>query len=435
MLSKLLIAWIGAACLAAPAQQDGTQGWTWGAERLQRLERALFSVGGGRGGAAVLSAFGPEALPGYFEVLLLDRLPPGPGGTGRALDGPARAILFQAVEANGREAVVEFLTRLAAIVQPAPQRTLALEFLDRVDTWKDLPLAFRLAADSECPYSGPPAKLTEIIDGLLAADPARCLQLETAIRASDPACQESTLLAIAAHPCPQIGELLSRLLGSDPLLDPALLTRLGEFWRTHPAWIDQATLEPVRRLAASGRGAVQREALLALGQARDEQAVPMLLAAVEAPDQNLAASAHRGLEALSGLRVRTHRGLWRRHVERGQRWEQERGADARAALIDGDAGELARVLREIGEQRLARDRWADAVVGVFERGDPQLSTLALAALAALGSPRAIPSLLDLIEDPDSEGRLRDLASQALCQITGLGMPPDAEGWRHQLEQP
>lgn len=435
MLPHLLIACIAAFSGVAPDPRQAPDVWDWGSGRLERLERALFPVEGARGGAKALSPFGAEALTGYFEVLLLDRLPPGEGGPGRALDGPARAILLQAVEDTGRESVVGFVGQLLAEPRDEARRTVALEFLGRVVTWKDLPLAFGLASGGESAYSGAPAKLTELIDRLLAADPARCLLLEPQILSSDAPCQESALLAIAAHPCRQVGGLLARLLGHDALLDPALLSRLGEFWRSHPVWIEATDLEPVRRMASERSGACQREALMALGQARDESAIPLLLAAVEGPDQALAACAHRAFEALSGLRLRSQRGLWRRHVERGRHWELERGPAARSALASGDAGEVARALLEISEQRLARDRWSEAVCQVLERGDLQLSSLAIAALSALGSPRSIPSLLALVEDSSLEQRLRDLAHGALCQITGLGLPQDPEALRLELAQP
>lgn len=435
MLPHLLIACIAAVSGVAADPRQAPDVWDWGSGRLERLERALFPVEGARGGAKALSAFGAEALPGYFEVLLLDRLPPQEAGPGRPLDGAARGILLQAVESTGRESVVGFVSQRLAEPRDEARRTLALEFLGRVVSWKDLELTFALAMGGESAYSGAPAKLTELIDRLLAAEPARCLLLGPQILASDAPCQESALLAVAAHPSRQAGELLSRLLGHDALLDPALLSRLGDFWRAHPSWIEAADLEPVRRLASERSGACQREALMALGQARDEASIPLLLSAVEGPDQALAACAHRAFEALSGLRLRSHRGLWRRHVERGKEWELERGPAARLALVSGDAGEVARALFEVSEQRLARDRWSEAVCQVLERGDPQLSSLAIAALSALGSPRSIPALLALVEDPSLEQRLRDLAHGALCQITGLGLPPDPEALRLRLAQP
>jgi hypothetical protein len=431
-----------AATGAAPALEGGgrraqvvgqTEGqFSWTEARLKVLGEVLFGTPTEQAaGVRLVAGWGSGALPQLFDVLIVGQTPNLGNQAARSLDDPAKQALCQALMAIGREPLLAFL-RSRLVPAPSPEESLAaLRCLEPVASLTEVDLCFAWAQGAQCSADGVGQRFKGLLAGLLAKDPARCIDLRVAILATNPAAAEAALLAVEQNPCREQGLLLARLLGNSAELDQSLIVRLGRYWQEHPAWIDSHALQVVRLLAENGSAACAAAALTALGRARDEDSLPVLLAAVEGGDRLRSSAAHLALEALSGLRIRSKPELWRRLHERSQLWEQARGEAARQALYQGDRGEVARSLREISEQRLARDRWSDAVCQVFRRGELGMSYQAVAALRALASPRSIPTLLEQISQ-SQDRRLRDLANAALVEITGIQLPADVGLWRGRL---
>jgi hypothetical protein len=423
-----------------PGAEGATQvqsGWVnrqfdWTESTARELDLALFGTPAQQvAGTKVLSGWGPEALPALFEVLVSGQTPPWPERPRRALDADAQELLCTAMTALGRASV---LALLSDRLSPAPaheESIAALLLLERVAGYGELGLCFAWAQGAQSSDDVAGLKFKEILSVQLSKDPPRCIDLRSQILASNFAVAEAALLAVEQNPCREQGLLLSRLLGGNPQMDPSLVSRLGKYWEEHPAWIDSVALDNVRRLGKVAPGPIAAASLTALGRARDEGSIPLMLEAVEGDDRVRSSAAHLALEQISGLRIRAKPQLWRRHYERSQAWELARAEAALQALYDGDRGEVAAYLREISEQRMASDRWSEAVCRVFQRGDVEMSYQAVAALRALRSPRSIPTLLKLVGQ-GQDRRLRDLANEALRVITGLGLPPDVSLWRTEL---
>lgn len=412
------------------SQSDGQFQWTEAG--LKVLGKALFGTPAEQAaGVKLLAGWGSTALPQLFEVLIAGQTPKLGAQASRALDEQAQQVLCQAMAAIGRGPLLAFLSS-RLVPAPSPGESLAaLNCLEPVAGLAEIELCFAWAQGAQCSCDGVGQKFKGLLAGLLAKDPGRCIDLRLSILGVNPAVAEAALLAVEQNPCREQGLLLARLLGASAELDQSIIVRLGLYWQQHPSWIDVGALQAVRQQAESGTGPCAAAALTTLGRARDEASLPVLLAAVESGDRLRSGAAHLALEQLSGLRIRSKPELWRRLHERSQLWEQTRGESARQALYQGNPGEVARSLREISEQRLARDRWSDAVCQVFRRGDLAMSYQAVAALRALASPRSIPTLLEQISQ-SQDRRLRDLANATLVEITGIQLPADVGLWRGRL---
>jgi hypothetical protein len=404
-------------------------------ERPTGLEAALWCTGEeqARARTEVLRA-GAQPLPELFEVLANKGLPARDAGPARSLDEQAKDRLLALVRELGRPVVLPFLSARLAAEPSLEERRAGLSFLGTCARLEDLAIAFQWADGCTSAYEGLGDQLQVLVACLLAPAPADCLRLAAILPGLDAARQEAGLLGAEAHPCRELCLLFVRLLGKDEALDPSLISRLGKQWGLHSEWVEERHLELIRGLVSSGSEAIAGQALTTLGIARDEASLPLMVSALRAPRRIQRIAAHQALESFSGLRIRSDLQFWDRILERSQVWERTRGQLAQEALHSGDAGQVALFLREISEQRLARDRWSQQVCSVFDRGDQTMSLQACAALSALGSGRAVPRLLQLME-VTTDQRLRDVACQTLCSITGLSLPPEVRRWREELGLP
>jgi HEAT repeat protein len=88
--------------------------------------------------------------------------------------------------------------------------------------------------------------------------------------------------------------------------------------------------------------------------------------------------------------------------------------------------EVVRALGALSQRRLFRDELVGPLTRVLQRPENEAVSAACAALAQLGSRRAVEPLLEVLRDP--EERVRGSACNALRKLTGRDLPPDYDAW-------
>jgi HEAT repeat protein len=189
--------------------------------------------------------------------------------------------------------------------------------------------------------------------------------------------------------------------------------------------------EGLRARLESRRTAVRQAAASALGALRDEEFVPDLIELLADESAGVRSNAHRSLVEITGLAFRADCQRWRDWREAEVLW-LKRDAPAVLARLDSKQPEVVvGALREIVKHRTGRDRLVARVARVVERSETGLAMQACETLAQLGSPAAIPVLLDGLERGGKQVRVA--AWSALVTLTGRDLPLDHEACRKALE--
>lgn len=245
-------------------------------------------------------------------------------------------------------------------------------------------------------------------------------------------------------------------------LDEADLARLEAVWPTVPAWRRKAVMEDVEQLGetntivsfeALSRYALKDEspgvrllAVHALWEYDNPDLIPVLSRmAVEDPDQEVRAAAANGLgiyvyqgelEELDADTLRRIEDLLlqildgkdsvyvrRRALESlGFSSREEVEAKIESAFQSKDREWQASALFAMG--RSANERWAPQVLQMLDNLYPAIRMEAARAAGELELHEAVPTILELLEDPD-EG-VRSASIWSLSQIGGQGVREELE---------
>jgi hypothetical protein len=237
------------------------------------------------------------------------------------------------------------------------------------------------------------------------------------------------VLSLAADRSPETLALLAGLLGRTPSADPLLLAQIAEQGRALAGAADLVVLARVRPYLC---GTDRHEVILAVQAAealQDSAAVRQLIALLSHADPAVGAAAEAALTALVQKRCRGAEG-WERWYETELAWWSEEAPRVQGELEALDPVQASAALRELAQHRLYRQECAQAVARVLSRPEPDLVLAACSVLAQLKSERALPELLQALEQ--GEETLAKAALAALRSVTGLDLPADAALWRAAL---
>jgi HEAT repeat protein len=252
-------------------------------------------------------------------------------------------------------------------------------------------------------YAGPRQALTAVEDRLATATPEEFAGFET------------RLLAILEAPTvtPAGRQLACRLLlrvGSDACVAP-LAKLLTDPELSHPArcvlerlgspTARQALRESLERLA----GPQQIGVLHSLGNTRDAESVPRLIDLAGTPDASLAEAALRALGAIGGAQAMTAL----------QSARSAAPAERRQQVTNA----LLRALEQT-DSPADRDAVLTAYRALFAAAEPMVVRVAaLEGLVRLEGERALPLILQTLEDPAPE--LQGVAAQYVRTLPGPGI--------------
>lgn len=172
--------------------------------------------------------------------------------------------------------------------------------------------------------------------------------------------------------------LLAGTLGSDPSLDPVVISGLE---RMPGVADDSEAVAGLRTLLRSDRPDLRRDAARALGRIGDIDSLRTLAELLGEDDAVVKKEAHWALKNISGLEFPPDSARWKLWVEEELRFWEEDGEDSLSRLRSNDPAEIIRGIRELAPHTLHRGLVRGEFEALLEHSSPQVRNAARAALA------------------------------------------------------
>lgn len=172
--------------------------------------------------------------------------------------------------------------------------------------------------------------------------------------------------------------LLAGTLGSDPTLDPVVISGLE---RMPGAADDAEAVSALRGLLRSERPDLRRDAARALGRIGDVDSLRTLAELLGGDDAVVKKEAHWALKQISGLEFPPDAARWKLWVDEELRFWDEKGEECLARLHSRDPAEIIRGISDLASHTLHRELVRQELEALLDHESPQVRNAARAALS------------------------------------------------------
>ncbi len=225
---------------------------------------------------------------------------------------------------------------------------------------------------------------------------------------------------------------LAKLLYQSAEGDLCVLREIERCARECGAEADSWSLASVRGMLVREESDLRRTAAAALGSLHDVDSAPDLIELLGDGDVRVAQTARSALLGMAGFDHGPEQEPWRVWLTEEEEWWSDQATLCVERLAGGDPAEAHKALRTALVHPLWRHELAEAIGPLLRRMERPVGIAACTVLERLGSPRAVPHLVELLvlEDPE----LTAAACAALRLLTGLELPPDPIAWSERLDR-
>jgi HEAT repeat protein len=280
------------------------------------------------------------------------------------------------------------------------------------------------------PSSEVVASFQAALAGILARQPRAFDVLKAFHREAPPELSDAIVMAVgdAGHSRGLVH--LEHVLSFSPESTGLCASQVRRLGRSGDLDLDRALAQRLRWAVDPDRPADCRALLLALGELRDYEAVPLLIDLLESEDRGTAGNAHWALKRITELEFAAAPERWRTWHESELTWFAREEDAVLRALHVGSPSAAAAAARAIGERRLWREDLALELLHALARPQPALRSPICRAIERLGVDNVTAGLVELLDDSDPASA--KAAWQALVALTGRELPADAMTWRLAL---
>lgn len=170
--------------------------------------------------------------------------------------------------------------------------------------------------------------------------------------------------------------------------------------------------------------------VMALGELRDSESVPVLIEFLSGSHAGLAGNALWALRRITDLNFPALPERWSAWYESELAWFTREQDFALRDLHSGSPSAAAAAARAISERRLWREELAEELLTALQRPHPTLRAPICRAIERLGVDSVAPGLVDLLDDDDPASV--QAALRTLTALTGRELPADSMTWRLAL---
>jgi HEAT repeat protein len=374
-----------------------------------------------------LTRLGFVQAPDLFQTLAMG------GPDGRSLSAREDEALVTALASFGAAPVRALLGARLDHEPPVEVRHAALLLLARLGTGEDVPLLRRAAAGG---VHGLAPALQSATAGILRRDEQALHELGFWIGEAQLDVAKALARGIGDSARPEALAPLVDQLGYREELDLELLPQIGRIAERAPQPLDETLLDELRTVledaAEEDDAALLRAVVLALGRARDSDAVPLLIPLLPHETRGVRDAALWALERVSDLRLGADTARWNAWLRAETDWYAERSHALRDELRS-PADEVAiRALGELSGHGLHRHRLAQDAALALEHESPRVRRLACVVLTRLKSSAGAEALQNAAEDEDES--VSRAAARALASLEG-GSAPSLGGAARALKAP
>jgi HEAT repeat protein len=397
--------------------------------RRSRVERAR----GAEDLAREIAALGPAALRPCLDTLELQRVAcVVPGDVEQMLSGPQREILLLALaELPPPRVLAGGFERLALSQEPAVRR-LVLDVLQVAGGQDHLAELDGLALREEESLLRPDLEeaFQAALAGILRRHPRAYDQLAKLHRDAPEPLADAIVRAVGDAGDTRGLVFLEHAITfrtSQLSLCASQVQRLG---RSGDRERDAELAQRLRWAVDPDRPEVNRAILMALGELRDSEAVPILIGFLDSDDTGLAGNALWALRRITDLNFPGLPERWSAWYESELEWFVRQQDFVLRDLHSGSPSAAAAAARTISERRLWREELAQELLTALRRPHSTLRGPICRALERLGVDSVAPDLVDLLDDEDPASV--QAALRTLTALTGRELPADAMTWRLAL---
>jgi HEAT repeat protein len=216
------------------------------------------------------------------------------------------------------------------------------------------------------------------------------------------------------------------MLGRDRDLDLVLLPQIASLSESAVGGLSQDQFSWIRPFLADEDWRVRREAALALGRMQDHRSYEELVGCLSDEQRLVQQAGLWALRRMSGKNFDDDAAGWRSWFAEESHWFETRGVVLIESLRDADPAIVIDAVRELVQRPLFKHETAEALAVTLRNPNPLVVTGAAAALAELGSVRAVRPLCEALSS--SDGGARRAAHAALVRLTGHTWPLDSDEW-------
>lgn len=380
-----------------------------------------------------IAAFGPEVLRACLDTLERERVAQVvPGDREQKLSEPQREVLLQVLAGLPREQVLHAALERTELSHEAAARRLVLDVLGVAGSVEHLPLLLELAQleREESPPRAVAQAFQGALVGILAREPRAYDALANYHRDAPPALTESIVRAVGDAGDARGLQFLEHVITFRPEELSLCASQVRRVGRSGDPELDQGLAQRLRWAVDPQRPETCRALLLALGELRDYESVPLLIELMQSPDAGLSGNALWALRRITELEFPALPERWLAWYESELEWFAREEPLALRDLHHGAPSAAAAAARAISERRLWREELAQELATALQRPHPTLRAPICRALERLGVDSVAVELVELLDDDDSESARA--AWRALVALTGHELPADSVTWRLAL---
>ncbi len=438
-----LIAGLLAAASAGgmPADAAGV-GATGAGDRSAELRALLVrQPRGPQDEAALVRAFaklGPDVVSDLFDLQLGDGLDAflAEGfdpSTWVVMPDALSGVALRALGELPDDAVIAHVEHRLAGTRDFDLELAALRTLGTCGSAKGIPLLLDVIEGLGTDLYFPAARATvdtallAVVDG----DPRSVEVLAKSWRELPDDTRELALRALIASGRPQAAEFLVSLIGRDPSMDLTILPGLAGSLQRAPWRLEPRHLEAFRGALRSTDPRVRVLALSAVGELDDEPAVDDVLRMLSDPDAGVRRTASAVLRAWSGNAPASTPEEWAEWRDREERWHVEELTKLLAEFAAETPPErIVEAVNALASHPVHRRDAVGALAALLPDLPPDFAEEACRLLVRLDGKSAVPEIVELLDS--APAGLQRHAWEALRQLTGASLGPDAKDWRAWL---
>lgn len=384
---------------------------------------------------ARLTALGPEAVPGLYELvtghgleeLIGDEWVPE---SWVCLPEEIPVLCAKALEHAPVEAFCGALERALDNEPTFQDRLVMLRLLGARGSGDGLPLLFRGAkelGDLELQRPSVQLALRESLVSILRRDNGSWRTVAKALADLEPATIEVLVDAIGEAGRSRGMNLLERLFRTGSV-DPARLALAMERLERAIPWdLGGRTMHQISFWFYSQEPQARALAARLAGSLHSLDSVPELIQLSGESDQLVRRCALDALQSIAGLPLDPDPKTLESWYEQEEAWYAARYDDLLAQVREQPNGQAVEALGELARHPLYRDEIAAELAASLPMLEPEKGLAVIAELERCASRRALPGLIATLEEGPAP--VREAAWRVLCGITGESRERSLDFWR------
>ena len=287
-------------------------------------------------------------------------------------------------------------------------------------------------ADPSAPQTVLVGPLEDALVSVLDRDERALVAIRELVRTGSESLHPTVVRALGRGGRANALELLHDMARADESLLPLVISQVRSLGSCSDAGVNAQWGRTLQANLYCEDEGLCRASILALGELSCYEAIPALLHVLESGDEGACTNATWALRRMTALGFGDNPERWKHWYEAERTWYDRDFPRLLHDLHTRDRARIVAAVRAISSHRYRRHDLAEGLAFALEGTDPVHLPLFCTALSGLGSDRALPTLVRMLERERRPSAYAEHLRAALCSISGRDLPADPELWRREL---